>query len=113
MDESSGLELILEVVGPLLPVPGCCSSSSPQQGSTAPRAAQLRFSFADNPRYCSGVALPVVSRLTFSRVLHIADGLMLSLQPPEGVREHCQLTIFSCLSSPALALGLLVPLMCL
>lgn len=76
-------------------------------------SSQLRFSFADNPRHCSGVALPVVSRLIFSRVLHIAEGLMLLLQPPEGVREHCQLTIFSCLSSPALALGLLVPLMCL
>lgn len=104
MDETSGLELILGVVRPQLPLPGCCSGTSAglhcSQGSS-----QLRFPFADNQRYCSGVALPVVSRLKFSRVLQIAGKLVLLLQPPEGVRDHCQFTIFSCLPSPALALG--------
>lgn len=104
MDESSGLELILGVVRPQLPLPGCCSGTSAglhcSQGSS-----QLRFPFADNQRYCSGVALPVVSRLKFSRVLQIAGKLVLLLQPPEGVRDYCQFTIFSCLPSPALALG--------
>lgn len=108
MDESSGLELILGVIGPQLPLPGCCSGSSPQLPSAglhcSQGSSQLRFSFADNQRCCSGVALPVVSRLKFSGVLQIAGELVLLLHPPEGVGDHCQLTTF-CLPSPALSLG--------
>lgn len=79
-------------------------------------SSHLRFSFADSQRDCSGIALPVVSRLTFSRVLHIAGGSVLLLKPSEGVRDHCQLSIFSCLPSPTSALGKalgLLVLMCL